>query len=81
MLSGIFARGHKERIDLGTCVNHPERETSYVCLKHNIYMCEECLACRDPAIYCKYRASCPIHFLTKRMGNLDEDRTPKAQTG
>jgi len=56
---------------LGHCVIHPERETSYVCMKHNIYMCENCLVCRDPEIYCKFRTSCPIHFLTKRKGNLD----------
>jgi hypothetical protein len=58
---------------LGFCVNHPERETSFGCMKHNIYMCQECLDCRDPEIYCKFRSSCPIHFLTKRKGNLDGD--------
>jgi hypothetical protein len=42
-------------------------------MKHNIYMCQECLDCRDPEIYCKFRSSCPIHFLTKRKGNLDGD--------
>ena len=58
---------------MGFCVNHPERETSFGCMKHNIYMCQECLDCRDPDIYCKFRTSCPIHFLTKRKGNLDGD--------
>ncbi len=58
---------------MGFCVNHPERETSFGCMKHNIYMCQECLDCRDPEIYCKFRSSCPIHFLTKRKGNLDGD--------
>ena len=53
------------------CVNHLDRETSYVCMKHDIYMCEECLECRDPEIYCKFRSSCPIHFITTRKGNLD----------
>ena len=28
--------------------------------------------CRDPEIYCKFRSSCPIHFLTKRKKNLDD---------
>ena len=27
---------------MGRCTNHPEKTTSYVCLKHNIYMCENC---------------------------------------
>jgi hypothetical protein len=55
------------------CVNHPEKETRYACMKHDIYMCEDCLACRGPDIYCKFRTSCPIWFLTKRKGNLDGD--------
>ena len=56
---------------MGYCVNHPDRETSYHCMKYDIYMCEECLECRDPDIYCKFRSSCPIYFITKRKGNLD----------
>ena len=58
---------------MGTCVNHPDRETNYVCLKHNIYLCEECLECRDPEIYCKYRSSCVIWFMTKKISGLDDD--------
>jgi hypothetical protein len=61
------------------CLNHPDRETRYACLKHNIYMCEECLNCRDPQIYCKFRTACPIHFLTKRKGNLEGDNPPAGQ--
>ena len=59
---------------MGTCVNHPDRETNYLCLKHNIYLCEECLECRDPEIYCKYRSSCVIWFMTKKISGLDDDR-------
>ena len=66
---------------LKPCVNHPDRETSYVCLKHDIYMCEECLECRDPEIYCKIRSYCPIHFLTKRKGNLDGEAEVKEASG
>ena len=51
---------------MGKCINHPDRETSYICMKHNIYFCEDCLECRDPDIYCKFRPSCPIHFITKK---------------
>jgi len=58
------------------CVNHPDRQTSYMCMKHNIYMCEECMRCCDPELYCKFRTSCPIHFLTKRKGSLDGDIQP-----
>jgi uncharacterized 2Fe-2S/4Fe-4S cluster protein (DUF4445 family) len=51
---------------MGKCVNHPDRETNYLCMKHNVYMCEECIKCRDPEIYCKHRSSCPISFLSKK---------------
>ncbi len=51
---------------MGKCVNHPEIETRYLCMKHQIYLCEECLECRDPDIYCKYRSSCPIYFISEK---------------
>ena len=51
---------------MGYCINHPEIETHYLCMKHNIYLCEGCLECRDPDIYCKFRSSCPIHFISKK---------------
>jgi len=51
---------------MGKCVNHPDRETSYLCMKHNVYMCDECVKCRDPELYCKHRSSCPINFLSKK---------------
>lgn len=51
---------------MGTCINHPDRETSYLCSKHGIYLCEECLECRDPNIYCKFRSACPIWYEHKR---------------
>ncbi|RLC06526.1 MAG: ferredoxin, partial [Deltaproteobacteria bacterium] len=50
---------------MGKCVNHPEREARFVCMKHNVHMCEECVMCRDPEIYCKFRSSCPIWFMHK----------------
>ena len=65
---------------MGTCVNHPDRETPYLCMKHNKYLCEECLACQDPDIYCKFRSSCAIWFLTKRKGNLDGDESAPQET-
>jgi hypothetical protein len=66
-------RVRKETVTVSYCVNHPETETRFACMKHDIYMCEDCLECRGPDIYCKFRTSCPIWFLTKRKGNLDED--------
>lgn len=66
---------------MGRCLNHPHRKTSYECMKYNIGMCEECLECRDPKIYCKFRSACPIHFLTNRKGRLDEDPEVKEASG
>ncbi len=57
---------------MGKCVNHPDRETSYLCRKHNIYLCEECLQCRDPELYCKFRPSCPISFMSKKPLDAEE---------
>ncbi|SMC54355.1 hypothetical protein SAMN02746065_10412 [Desulfocicer vacuolatum DSM 3385] len=51
---------------MGKCKFHPERETAYKCMKHDYYLCNECLECRDPDIYCKFRSSCPIHFISKK---------------
>lgn len=53
---------------MGKCVNHPNRYTNFICMKHNIYLCEDCLTCRDPNIHCKFRPSCPIWFMDRRGG-------------
>jgi hypothetical protein len=58
-----------ENRSVGRCVNHPDTETGYECMKHRIFMCEDCLNCRDPEIYCKFRASRTIWYLTKKNFN------------
>ena len=63
---------------MGTCINHPDRETPYICLKHQIYLCEACLECRDPKIYCKHRSACPIWFMSKRKENWDAENKQEA---
>ena len=55
-----------------TCINHPDRETRFHCSKHDIYLCEECLDCRDPELFCKFRTSCPIWFMARKAKNLTE---------
>lgn len=65
---------------MGTCVNHPERETRFICMKHNRYLCEECLKCQDPEIYCKFRPQCAIWFMEKRgKAWAEEDRAAIAE--
>lgn len=63
---------------MGKCIHHPDRDTPYICMKHQIYLCEQCLQCKDPKIYCKHRSSCPIWFMDKRQHGLDNDRRPAA---
>jgi len=67
-------RNRQRKNKMGKCINHPDRETSFLCSKHGIYMCEECLACRDPDLYCKFRSSCPVWFMTKKKKGLDAER-------
>ena len=50
---------------MGRCSIHKDRETSTMCSKHHVYMCEACLHCMDPNIYCKFRSACVIHFKEK----------------
>ncbi len=67
---------------MGKCIHHPDRETSYLCMKHDTYLCEECLKCPDPEIYCKFRSSCPIWFLSKRKQKWDaEDKAAESAGG
>ncbi|GAB6095983.1 hypothetical protein JCM14469_22360 [Desulfatiferula olefinivorans] len=66
---------------MGYCVNHPEVETSYYCAKHEVYLCEACLRCRDPKIHCRHRPSCLIWFMDKRGGKgLDEPPRENPET-
>lgn len=62
---------------MGNCTNHPERETGYLCSKHGIYLCEDCLKCRDLQLYCKHRSSCAIAFLEKN-GSMDGQADPES---
>ena len=63
---------------VGTCTHHPDRETRFQCLKHNVWLCEECLKCRDPELYCKHRSACPIWFIEKRQKRWDREQEASA---
>lgn len=54
---------------MGKCKFHPDRASAYQCMKHNYFLCDECLECKDPDLYCKFRSSCAIHFLTRKGFN------------
>ncbi len=59
---------------MGQCRNHPDRETHYLCSKHNVYMCEECLKCNDPELYCKFRSACPIWYMERRQKRWEKEQ-------
>ncbi|MBW1981144.1 MAG: hypothetical protein JRJ12_07965 [Deltaproteobacteria bacterium] len=51
-------------IDKYKCRYHPDREAVIACEKHGYGYCSECLenckACTDPELYCKFRTHCII---------------------
>lgn len=62
-----------------TCIHHPDRETRFHCSKHNIYLCEACLECRDPELFCKHRSACPIWFMTRKLKHLGDAEPAEPQ--
>ncbi|MFP4587626.1 MAG: ASKHA domain-containing protein [Desulfohalobiaceae bacterium] len=64
---------------MGKCVNHPQIDTPYKCQKHAIYMCQDCLHCKDPNLYCKFRSSCPIWFIHQERENEKRRNKLEAQ--
>ena len=64
---------------MGKCKFHPDRETPYQCMKHNYFLCEECLACNDPDLYCKFRSSCAIHFLSRKGFKTAQPAEPQKE--
>jgi uncharacterized 2Fe-2S/4Fe-4S cluster protein (DUF4445 family) len=60
------------------CIVHPEREAKFLCMKHNIYLCDECLTCRDPELYCKFRQTCPIWFMYRQKKREERERQVQA---
>lgn len=59
-------------MNMGNCKKHPNRTTSFKCEKYETYLCRECLACKDPKLYCKYRPSCPVYFITEKKIENEE---------
>ncbi len=50
---------------MGFCIRHNEVQTNYLCMKYNEYMCDTCIKCKDPEIYCKFRENCTIAYIDK----------------
>jgi len=64
---------------MGKCLCHPEVETSYLCMKDNVYLCAECLTCRHPNIYCKFRSSCPIWYMQTKGAEWGDEKIAGAE--
>jgi hypothetical protein len=50
---------------MACCEQFKDGQQHYRCEKHEIEMCDACLRCKDPELYCKFRPSCMIHFMEK----------------
>lgn len=37
-------------------------------------MCEECLKCNDPELYCKFRSACPIWYMERRKKRWEKEQ-------
>jgi len=42
------------------CARHPGAKAVYYCDKYGRHLCEDCLVCQDPDLYCKSRTMCVI---------------------
>jgi uncharacterized 2Fe-2S/4Fe-4S cluster protein (DUF4445 family) len=42
------------------CYKHSDRAGRYYCSKYERYLCEDCIKCQDPSLYCKFRKMCFI---------------------
>jgi len=63
---------------MGTCVNHPDRETSFFCMKNQMYLCEECLRCPDASAYCKFRSACPVWYVSREKAAWKQEEAERA---
>ncbi|RJP57262.1 MAG: hypothetical protein C4549_05425 [Deltaproteobacteria bacterium] len=56
------------------CTNHPDTRAISVCQKFGIGQCEECIACKDPNLYCKFRDHCIAWELLKENNIVQGER-------
>ena len=64
------------------CHNAGAGKPAYRCEKHRIEMCDACLRCKDPDLYCKFRSACMIHFMEKeRSCDSGRDKGIEAKQG
>ncbi len=63
-----------------TCHRHPDRRGIYYCAKKKVYLCEECLQCQDPTLYCKDRTMCMIWEVLKHGTPDQQEKKPMSSS-
>ncbi len=62
------------------CINHPGREGKFTCMKYRKNLCDECMACQDPGLYCRYRSQCVIWELSRYGENRLDSSSNETET-
>ena len=55
------------------CARHPDKAAIHHCAKYERYLCEDCLRCQDPEIWCRWRTSCVIWEVSRHEQVSRED--------
>jgi len=63
------------------CVNHPQREASWLCSKHSVAYCDECCHCPHPEGHCKFRSQCAIWQVCLASTGVDAASPSPAEAG
>ncbi|MDR3089627.1 MAG: hypothetical protein LBU39_07415 [Desulfobulbaceae bacterium] len=50
---------------MNSCSRHPNRPATQYCQKNDRYLCDECLRCPNPMLYCIHRVACVIWYLER----------------
>jgi len=71
-----FHANHHLSDQMDVCAHHPERPATQYCQKHARFLCDECLRCADPKLYCRHRTSCIVWFFDRetRRKEREEER-------
>ncbi len=64
------------------CPKHPDLPARFKCEKFEVRMCERCMECRSPELYCKFRQHCVIWELLeeeRKSGSPEEESDERAR--
>jgi hypothetical protein len=49
------------------CARHADTPAIHNCAKYGRYLCEDCLCCQDPKLFCRWRTSCVIWEVSRHQ--------------